>query len=101
MLSLHARDLEKGGWLHRYGFPASVFFFITELAFWVILYTRLVPASVFPYFVLGFVCVELVLGAIMIVSAARSWGKLILVPLLLGVVVGLAYLPLHLLGLVP
>jgi len=101
MLSLHARDRERGGWIRRYGFPATILYFLNDLVLYVTLYTQWVPAGYFPYFVLAFVCVQLVLGAIMIVSAARSWGKLILVPFLLGVVVGLAYWPLHLLGLVP
>jgi hypothetical protein len=91
MLSLHARDLETGGWLRGYGFPASIFYFLNVLVLYVTLYTQLVPPEYFPYFVLAFVCVQLVLGAIMVVSAARSLGKLILVIFVLGVVAGLAY----------
>jgi hypothetical protein len=68
MLSLHARDLEKGGWLRRYGFPASICYFINVLALHVTSNTQLASVSLLPCFVLAFICVQLTLRTIIGVS---------------------------------
>jgi len=75
LLRLHARDLEKGEWLRRYGIPASLLLFLNKLVFFSVYYHQLFPPSFQSHFVLVFIAIQLSLGIIIIASFLRASGK--------------------------
>jgi len=78
LMSLHTRDLERGGWLSRYGFPISIFYFLNVLALYAILYRNITPAQYLPYFIVIFVAIQLTLGSIMVASVVKVLGNFFL-----------------------
>ena len=74
-MSLHTRDLQRGGWLSRYGFPVGFFYFVNLLALRTLLCSNLTATEWFPYFILIYVAVQLSLGAVMITSMVKAVGK--------------------------
>ena len=87
MLGLHKRDLERGGWLYRYGTPAAVFFFIYWAIFRVMLEFQLISPQYLPHFVFTYLYVQLALGLVILVSflriAGKWWRHLLMVMLIL------------------
>ena len=74
-MSLHKRDLERGGWLGRYGLPLGFFYFVNLLALRTLLSSNLVATQWFPYFILIYVAVQLSLGTVIIASMVKALGK--------------------------
>jgi len=75
MLGLHKRDLERGGWLYRYGTPAAIF----SLAYWaifrVILEFQLISPRYLPHFVFTYLYIQLALGLVILAGFLRVAGK--------------------------
>ena len=79
LMGLHKRDLERGGWLSRYGFPVGFFYFVNLLALRTLLCSNLTATEWFPYFIVIYVAVQLSLGAVGIVCMVKAVGKSFLV----------------------
>jgi len=75
MLGLHKRDLERGGWLYRYGTPAAVFSLIYWAIFRVMLEFQLVSPQYLPHFVFTYLYIQLALGLVILVGFLRVAGK--------------------------
>lgn len=95
MLSVHTRDLEKGGWLSRYGFPASIFYFLNVLVFRMVLYNNLIPIEYFSYFILVFIGIQLALGSVIIAGWVKTGGYFLLVIFLMVILAALTILLAH------
>ena len=74
-MGLHNRDLERGGWLSRYGFPLGYFYFVNLLALRILLCSNLTATQWFPHFIVIFVAVQLSLGTVIIASMVKALGK--------------------------
>jgi len=74
-MSLHTRDLERDGWLSRYGFPVGFFYFVNLLALRTLLCSNLAATQWFPYFIVIYVAVQLSLGTVIIASMVKALGK--------------------------
>ena len=77
-MGLHKRDLERGGWLSRYGFPVGFFYFLNLLALRTLLCSNLTATQWFPYFIVVYVAIQLTLGSIMVASAVKALGNFFL-----------------------
>jgi len=81
MVGLHTRDLERGGWVSRYGRAAGIFYFLNLLGFYIALNLQLVPSRYFTFFVFTFFIVQLILGVaiwVTLLKAIGKWGFLLL-----------------------
>ena len=74
-MGLHKRDLERGGWLSRYGFPVGFFYFVNLLALRTLLCSNLAATEWFPYFIVIYVAIQLSLAAVGIVCMVKAVGK--------------------------
>lgn len=74
LLKLHKRDLERGGWFHRYGRFAAILSIINWLIFGLMLRFQLV-SSHNPLFVLSFFYIQMILAMVLLVSFLRGAGK--------------------------
>ena len=74
LLELHERDLERGGWYHRYGRLAGILIIINLLIFRLMLQFQLVSPQ-YPHFVLTFFYIQMALGMVLLVSLLRVAGK--------------------------
>lgn len=74
LLGLHKRDLERGGWFHRYGRLAGILLIINLLIFRLMLQFQLVSPQ-YPHFVLTFFYIQMALGMVLLVSFLRVAGK--------------------------
>ena len=78
MLELHNRDVEMGGWLHKYGRPAVAVFFINWVIFQVVLLLnsyKLIPPRYLTNIVLMYVYIQSLLGIIILAHLLRASGK--------------------------
>jgi len=89
LLGLHKRDLERGGWLHRYGRLAGILIVINLMIFRLMLQFQLV-SSQYPHFVLTFIYIQMALGIILLVSFLRVAGKWWRYPLITMLILTLA-----------
>lgn len=78
-MGLQKRDLERGGWLSRYGYPVGFFYFVNLVALRALLWSSLTATQWFPYFIVVYVAVQLSLGAVLIASMVKAVGKVFLV----------------------
>jgi hypothetical protein len=85
MLSLHARDLERGGWIHRYIFPVSILFLLSMGIFWIVIYYQLVSAQWLIYFQLTYLAIMTSLSIIVLIGLARVWGRKPVIYILVGI----------------
>lgn len=74
LLGLHKRDLERGGWFHRYGRLAGILLIINLVIFRLMLRFQLVSPQ-HPHFVLSFFYIQMALGIVLLVSFLRVAGK--------------------------
>ena len=89
LLGLHKRDLERGGWFHRYGRLAGFLIVINLIIFRLMLRFQLVSYE-YPYFVLTFIYIQMALGIILLVSLLRVAGKWWRYPLITMLILTLA-----------
>ena len=75
VISLHARDVERGGWGHRVGRPVVVVYLANVILFQVIRGTQAIPTDLMPTFIVAFVVVQLVLGAILVATTIKAYGR--------------------------
>lgn len=75
LISLHARDLERGGWNHRVGRPLIVVYLANMILFQVVNRTQAIPTDSMPTFIIAFVVVQLVLGTFLIGTMIRAYGR--------------------------
>jgi len=75
LISLHARDLERGGWNQRVGRPLIVVYLANVILFQVVYRTQAIPTDSLPTFIFAFVVVQLVLGAFLIGTMIRAFGR--------------------------
>jgi hypothetical protein len=94
MLSLHARDKERGGWLHRFTVPVSILFFLSMGIYWISVYYGLISAQWLMYFTIAYIAITSLWSAIILIGLARVWRKpviyflvaIVLVSLLGGII---------------
>ena len=74
LLELHKRDLERGGWIHRYGRLAGILIIINALIFRLMLQLQFLSAQDVQAIFL-FIYIQMALGTVLLVSLLRVAGK--------------------------
>lgn len=75
LISLHARDVERGKWIHRVGRPVAVIYMANVILFQVIRATQAIPADLMPTFIVAFVAVQIVFGVILVATTVKAYGR--------------------------
>jgi hypothetical protein len=75
VVSLHARNVERGGWGHRVGRPVVVVYMANVILFQVIRGTQAIPTDLMPTFIVVFVAVQLVLGTVLTATTIKAYGR--------------------------
>ncbi|MDH5691366.1 MAG: hypothetical protein OEY81_08070, partial [Candidatus Bathyarchaeota archaeon] len=74
LLGLHKRDLERGGWFHRYGKLAGILIIINALIFRLMVELQFVSTQDVQAILL-FIYIQMALGTVLLVSFLRVAGK--------------------------
>ena len=90
-LNFYRSDAEKGGWNKRYGQPAGILIAFLSVAFGLLIKTPIVYEQWFPYVTLSYILVVLFLGCVLVAALMKTFGKWMIMILIVPVLIALLY----------